>query len=58
MSAKQGIIDKLQDSVSVATYSRCGGVVNNRIKKGILLTLRVKRNLKIGEYFAKLQART
>jgi len=39
MSAKQAINDKLQGSV--ATYLRCGGVVNNQIKKGILLSLRV-----------------
>jgi len=37
MSAKQAINDKLQGSV--ATYSRCGGVVNNKIKKGLLLSL-------------------
>jgi len=29
--------DKLQGSV--ATYFRCGGVVNNQIKKGLLLSL-------------------
>jgi len=40
---------------SVATYLRCGGVVNNQIKKGLLLSLSVK---KIGEYLVKLQART
>jgi len=54
MSAKQAINDKLQGSV--ATYLRCGGVVNNQIKKGILLNLRVNFFL-IGEYLAKLQAR-
>jgi len=43
MSAKQAIKDKLQGSV--ATYLRCGGVVNNRIKKGLLLSLRVKKKL-------------
>jgi len=37
MSAKQAINDKLQGSV--ATYLRCGGVVNNRIKKGLLLSV-------------------
>jgi len=36
MSAKQAINDKLQGSV--ATYLRCGGAVNNPIKKGLLLT--------------------
>jgi len=55
MSAKQAINDKLQGSV--ATYLRHGGVVNNKIKKGLLLSLRVKFFL-IGEYLAKLQART
>jgi len=40
MSAKQAIYDKLQGSV--ATYLRCGGVVNNPIKKGLLLSLCVK----------------
>ena len=40
MSAKQAINDKLQGSV--ATYLRCGGVVNNQIKKGLLLSLWVK----------------
>jgi len=32
----------------VATYLRCGGVVNNQIKKGLLLSLRVKKILKSG----------
>jgi len=40
-SAKQAINDKLQGSV--ATYLRCGGVVNNQIKKGLLPSLRVKK---------------
>ena len=51
---EQAIIDKLQRGV--ATYLRCGGIVNNRIKKGLLLSLPVKKN-KIGERLAKLQAR-
>jgi len=55
MSAKRAINDKLQGSVT--TYLRCDGVVNNQIKKGLLLGLRVKNFLKIGEYLAKLQAR-
>ena len=38
-SVKQAINDKLQGSV--ATYLRYGGVVNNQIKKGLLLSLRV-----------------
>jgi len=41
MSAKQAINDKLQGSV--ATYLRCGGVVNNQIKKRLLLSLWVKK---------------
>ena len=36
MSAKQTINDKLQGSV--ATYLRCGGVINKQIKKGLLLS--------------------
>jgi len=31
-------------------YLRCGGVVNNQIKKGLLLSLWVKK-IKISEYF-------
>ena len=56
MSAKQAINDKLQDSV--ATYFRCGGVVSNHIKKGLLLSVQVKNFFEIDEYLAKLQART
>jgi len=40
MSAEQAIHDKLQGSVAV--YLRCGGVVNNQIKKGLLLSRCVK----------------
>ena len=54
MSAKQVINNKLQGGV--ATYLRCGGVVNNQIKKGLLLSVRMKFFL-IGEYLTKLQAR-
>jgi len=36
MSEKQAINDKLQGSV--ATYLKCNGVVNNQIKKGLLLS--------------------
>ena len=39
MWAKQAINDKLQGSVP--TYFRCGGVVNNQIRKGLLLSLSV-----------------
>jgi len=41
MSAKQAINDNIQ--CSVATYFRCGGIVNNQIKKGLLLSQRVKK---------------
>jgi len=37
MSPKQAINNKLQGSVG--TYLRCGVVVNNQIKKGLLLSL-------------------
>jgi len=40
MSAKQAINDKLQGSV--ATYLKCGGVVENQIKKDLLLNVRMK----------------
>jgi len=49
MSAKHAINDKLQGSV--ATHLRCGRVVNNKIKKDLLLSLWVIF-LKIGEYLA------
>jgi len=55
MSAKQALKDKLQGSV--AAYLRCAGVVNSQIKNGLLLSLRVKKNLKSDEHLAKLQAR-
>jgi len=41
MSAKQAINNKVQGSI--AAYLRCAGVVNNQIKKGLLLSLRVKK---------------
>jgi len=40
MPAKQAINDKLQGSVD--TYLRCGGVVNNQVRRGLLLSLSVK----------------
>jgi len=40
---KQSINDKLQGNV--ATYLRCGKVVNNQIEKGLLLRLSVKKKL-------------
>ena len=49
---KQAINDKLQGSV--ATYLKCGADVNNKIKKGLLLSLSVKKN-KIGEYLVRLK---
>jgi len=36
--------DKLQGTV--VTYLRCGGIFNNQIKQGLLLSLPVKTNLK------------
>ena len=39
MSAKQAINDKLQGSVD--TQLACGGIVNNQIKKNLLLNLSV-----------------
>ena len=44
MSAKQAINDKLQGSVDV--YLRYGGLINNQIKKGLLMSLRLKTFLK------------
>ena len=41
MSAKQAINDLLQGSV--ATYLRYAGVVNNQIRKGLLLSLWAKK---------------
>ena len=41
MFAKQAINDKLQGSV--ATYLRYGRVVNNQIKKALLLNVWVKK---------------
>ena len=42
---------------SVAAYLRYSGVVNNQIKKRLLLSLRVKK-IKISEYLAKIHAKT
>ena len=55
MSEKQGINDKLQGSV--ATYLRCGGIVNNQMKKSLLLSLRVWIFL-IGEYLGKVTSKS
>jgi len=44
MSAKQAINNELQGSV--AAYLKCGGVVNNQIKKGLLLSVTVKKIFK------------
>jgi len=41
---KQAINDKLQDRV--ATYLRCGGIINNHVKKGLLLSVPVQKKLK------------
>jgi len=42
MLAKQANNDKLQGNVDV--YLRCGELVYNRMKKGVLLSLRVQKN--------------
>jgi len=55
MSAKQALNDKLKGSL--AAYLRCDGVVNNQIKKGLLLSLPVKNIFKSAN-LTKLQART
>jgi len=47
--------DKLQGSA--ATHLQYGGDVSNQVKKGLLLSLSVKK-IKIGEYLSELQART
>jgi len=49
MLTKQALNDKLQ--CTVALFLKCGGVVNNQIKKGLLLGVRVKK-IKINEYLA------
>ena len=51
MSAKQANNDKVQGSVGA--YLTFGGVVNNQIKKGVLLSLRLKE-INLGEYLGKL----
>jgi len=53
--AKQACNDKLQGRV--ATYLRCGGVVNNQVKTGFIAESVSEQNFKIGEHLAKLQAR-
>jgi len=54
VSAKQAINDKLQGNL--AAYLRSGGVVNNQINKGLLLSLWVKK-FKIGEYLEKVTSK-
>jgi len=39
-------------------YLRCGGVVNNQIIKRFIAECENEKKIKIGEYLAKLQART
>ena len=53
--SKTVINDKLQGSV--ATYLRRGGIVNNRIKKGLLMSLRVKFFLN-GWIFGKVRSKS
>ena len=52
MMSENKRLTTLQGKVAI-----CDGVVNTEIKKGLLLSLSVK-SFKIGEYLAKLQART
>jgi len=52
--SKQAINDKLQSNV--ATYLRCGWVVNSQIKKALFVES-VSEFFLIGEHLAKLQAR-
>jgi len=54
-SAKQAMNDKLQGSV--ATYSSCGGVVNNQKFERFIVECVSEKIFNIGEYLAKLQAR-
>ena len=54
LSAKQALNNKLQGSV--ATYLRCGRVVNNQILDRFTAEC-VSEFFLIGEYLAKLQAR-
>jgi len=49
MLAKQAINDKLQGSV--AAFLRCGGVVNNQIKKSLLLSLSEKKSVNIRQSY-------
>ena len=54
---KQAINDKLQGCV--ATYLRCGGILNNQILKKKFIAKCVSKNFfLIGKYLVKLQART
>jgi len=50
MSAKQAMNNNFQGTV--ATYLRSGRVVNNQIKKHLLLSLQVQKN-KIGKYLTE-----
>jgi len=47
ISGKQAINDKLKGICSVPTYLRCSGVVNNQIKKGLLLSCHWKKIVKV-----------
>jgi len=51
------LVKILSENKRLMVNYRCGGVVNNQLQKGLLLSLPVK-NFLIGEYLAKLQART
>jgi len=42
---------------TVVTYLKCGRIVSNQIKTGLLLSLPVKKISDVGEHLAKSQAR-
>ena len=51
MSAKQIINGKLQGSV--AAYLRCGGVINNQIKKALLLRVKFFNSVNIWQSYTQ-----
>jgi len=57
MSAKQAINDKLQCSVASLHISRVVGLLITTLRKVYCSESASEKNVKIGEYLAKLQAR-
>ena len=55
ISAKQALNDKLQRSE--AAYLSCGGVVNNQIKNGLMLSLWVKKMKSVNINFGKVTSK-